>query len=130
MSEQHARNTARVLNEINPDFVRSRRFVPRKATPLFEDWKKGEFQILSPHEELREIQTMIKHLDITGRVRFDHYMNPAYRMGSGYVWLFKQHYEGYKFPEEKSEVLAIIKNGLGIDESLYKWAKDLVEMPL
>ncbi|KPV61913.1 MAG: Radical SAM superfamily protein [Candidatus Bathyarchaeota archaeon BA2] len=130
MSEQHARNTARVLNEINPDFVRSRRFVPRKATSLFEEWRKGEFQLLSPHEELREIQTMIENLEITGKVCFDHFINPAYRMGSDYVWLFKQDYDGYKFPEEKPKVLDLIKYGLGIDESLFTRAEDLVELSL
>jgi len=130
MSEQHARNTARVLNAINPDFVRSRRFVPRKATPLFESWKKGDFQLLSPHEELREIGMMVENLDFTSRVCFDHFINPAYRMGSGYVWLFKQDYDGYKFPEEKSKVLDLIKYGLEIDESLYTRAEDLVEMSL
>jgi radical SAM superfamily enzyme YgiQ (UPF0313 family) len=130
MSEQHARNTARVLNAINPDFVRSRRFVPRKATPLYEEWKEGRFQLLSPHEELREIQMMIEHLGITGRVCFDHYINPAYRAGSGYVWLFKQDYDGYKFPEEKPKVLDLMKYGLEIDESLYTRAEDLVEMSL
>ena len=130
MSEQHARNTARVLNAINPDFVRSRRFVPRKATPLFEEWKKGKFQLLSPHEELREIGMMIQNLDITGKVCFDHYINPAYRVGSGYVWLFKQDYDGYKFPEEKPKFLELVKQGLEIDESLYMRAEDLVEMSL
>jgi len=130
MSEQHAMNTARVLNEINPDFVRSRRFVPRKATPLFEEWKKGEFQLLSPHEELREIGMMVENLDITGKVCFDHFINPAYKVGSGYVWLFKQDYDGYKFPEEKPKVLELVKQGLEIDESLYIHAKDLVEMSL
>jgi len=129
-SEQHARNTARVLNEINPDFVRSRRFVPRKATPLFEEWKKGEFQLLSPHEELREIGMMIENLDITGRVCFDHFINPAHRVESGYVWLFKQDYDGYKFPEERAKVLELVKQGLEIDESLYVRAEDLVEMSL
>jgi len=129
-SEQHTRNTARVLNEINPDFVRSRRFVPRKATPLFEEWKKGEFQLLSPHEELREIGIMIENLDITGRVCFDHFINPAHRVGSGYVWLFKQDYSGYKFPEERAKVLELVKQGLEIDESLYMRAEDLVEMSL
>jgi radical SAM superfamily enzyme YgiQ (UPF0313 family) len=129
-SEQHARNTARVLNAINPDFVRSRRFVPRKATPLFEEWEKDEFQLLSPHEELKEIGMMVENLDITGKVCFDHFINPAYRVGSGYVWLFKQDYDGYKFPEEKIKVLELIKQGLGIDESLYMRAEDLVEMSL
>ena len=28
MSEQHAKNTARVLNDINPDYIRLRPFVP------------------------------------------------------------------------------------------------------
>jgi len=129
-SKQHARNTARVLNAINPGFVRSRRFVPRKATPLFEEWKKGEFQLLSPHEELREIGIMVENLDITGRVCFDHFINPAYRVGSGYVWLFKQDYDGYKFPEEKPKVLELVKQGLEIDEPLYMRAEDLVEMSL
>ena len=130
MSEQHARSTTRVLNEINPDFIRSRKFVPRKATPLFEEWKKGEFQLLSPHEELREIGMMIESLDITGKVCFDHFINPAYKVGSSYVWLFKQDYDGYKFPDEKPRVLELVTQGLEIDESLYIRAEDLVEMSL
>ena len=130
MSEQHARSTTRVLNEINPDFIRSRKFVPRKATPLFEEWKKGEFQLLSPHEELREIGMMIESLDITGKVCFDHFINPAYKVGSSYVWLFKQDYGGYKFPDEKPRVLELVTQGLEIDESLYIRAEDLVEMSL
>ncbi len=32
---QHAQNTARVLNEINPHFIRSRPFVPKYNTPMF-----------------------------------------------------------------------------------------------
>jgi radical SAM superfamily enzyme YgiQ (UPF0313 family) len=130
MTEQHARNTARVLNQINPDFVRSRRFVPRKATPLYEEWKKGEFKLLSSHEDLREIQMMIENLEITGNVCFDHFVNPAYMVGSSYVWLFKQDYDGYKFPEEKPKVLNSIKHGLEIDESLYIRVEDLVELSL
>ncbi len=129
MSGQHAINTARVLNAINPDFVRSRRFVPRRATPLFEEWKKSEFRLLSPHEELKEIKLMIENLEITGKVCFDHFTNPAYRVEVGYVWLFRQDYTGYKFPEEKPTVLKLVKQGLEIDESLFIHAKDLVEIP-
>jgi radical SAM superfamily enzyme YgiQ (UPF0313 family) len=129
-SEQHALNTARVLNAINPDFVRSRRFVPRKATPLFEEWKEGEFHLLSPHEELREIGMMIENLDITGRVCFDHFMNPAYKVESGYVWLFKQDYDGYKFQEEKPTVARLVEQGLDIDESLFIRAEALVKKSL
>lgn len=127
MSQQNAENTARVLNEINPDYVRIRRYVPRKASPLLEEWKKGEFQLLSPHEELEEMRIMIKNLDVTSRVCFDHYINPAYKVGSEYVWLFKQDHDGYKFPAEKAEVLKVIDSGLKIDESLYVRAEELIE---
>jgi radical SAM superfamily enzyme YgiQ (UPF0313 family) len=129
-SEQHAKNTAKVLNAINPDFVRSRRFVPRKGTPLFDEWKKREFQLLSPYELLREIEMMIKSLNITGRICFDHFSNPAFRSESGYIWLFKQDYDGYKLPEEKSKILKIIEKGLEISESIYMTAEDLVDVSL
>jgi radical SAM superfamily enzyme YgiQ (UPF0313 family) len=130
MSEQHARNTATVLNAINPEFVRSRKFVPREGTPLCEEWKKGQFQLLSPHEELREIQMMIENLDITGRVCFDHFINPAYKVDAQRVWLFKQDYNGYKLPEEKPKILHRIKYGLEINESFFIRAEDLVKKSL
>ncbi|MEM3641117.1 MAG: radical SAM protein [Candidatus Bathyarchaeia archaeon] len=130
MSKNHAINTANVLNMINPDFVRSRKFIPRKGTPMYEEWKNGRIQLLSPHEELKEIQMMIEHLEITGRVCFDHYINPAYKTGHDRVWVFKQDYSGYKFPEEKFKVLKLIEYALEIDESLYVRAEDLIEMPL
>lgn len=43
-SEQHALNTARVLNEIDPDFIRLRPFVPGPGMPLYEEYTKGNFQ--------------------------------------------------------------------------------------
>ncbi|MEM2214653.1 MAG: radical SAM protein [Candidatus Nezhaarchaeales archaeon] len=129
MSRQHALNTAKVLSKINPDFVRTRRFIPRKGTPLYEEWKSGNFQLLSPHEELREIGTMVEGLKITGRLCFDHFINPAYKTVVGIVWLFKQDYDGYKLPEEKARILEIINNGLKIDESLYVRAEELSELP-
>ena len=126
-SDKNAENTARVLNEINPDYVRIRRYVPRAGSPLLEEWKNGAFQLLSPHEELREIQMMIKDLDVTSRVCFDHYIDPAYRIGSRLLWIFKQDHDGYKFPEEKAAVLSLAEEGLKIDESLYVRAEELTE---
>lgn len=130
MSEQHAKHTALVLNKINPDFVRSRPFVPRKGTPMFEEWRKGEFKVLTPHEELHEIQKVIAHLNIQGAVCFDHFVNPLYKLGTRYVHLFKVDFEGYKFPEEKPKVLELVKDGLEIDEKSYVHIKDLIDRPL
>jgi radical SAM superfamily enzyme YgiQ (UPF0313 family) len=126
-SEQHAKNTARVLNEINPHYIRLRPFVPRPNTPLFDEYEKGDFQISSPHERLRESKMMIEALTVTSHVCFDHMMN-GWRKESGEL-LFKQDYEGYKFPEEKGRVLELIKEGLRVSESLHIDAKDMVALP-
>ena len=127
-SEQHARNTARVLNQINPNYIRLRPFVPRPDTPLFDEYQEGSFQLSSPHERLRELRTMIEGLSVTSRVCFDHFMN-SWRKESGEV-LFNQDYEGYKFPEEKQKVLELIEEGLRVKESAHIHARDLMTMPL
>ncbi len=124
MWRQHAENTARALNEINPHFIRMRPFTPGKNSPLYNSFKSGEFELTSPHERLLEIGLLIKNLDITGRVCFDHAYNPLYRSGDYYVPLMAQDYEGYKFPEQKETVLELINKGLSMDESLLLDAKN------
>jgi hypothetical protein len=126
-SEQHAKNTARVLNEINPHYIRLRPFVPRPNTPLFDEYQGGKLYITSPYERLRELKSLIEALTVTSRVCFDHMMN-AWRKESGEL-LFTQDYEGYQFPEEKGRVLELIEEGLRVSESLHIDAKDMVTMP-
>ncbi|MDY6854613.1 MAG: radical SAM protein [Thermodesulfobacteriota bacterium] len=129
MLEQHAKNTARVLSEINPDFIRSRPFTPIPGTPLFDEYTNGELELLSPYECLKEMEIFIKDLDVTSRVCFDHFRNPAYRTGSGHLYhLFKQDYDGYKFPEEKGVVLNLIKEGLSVDEGRYLQQQDYIRL--
>ena len=129
-SDQHARNTARVLNEINPDFIRLRPFVPGPGMPLYEDYSKGVFKLSSPHERLQEIKILVKNLNVTSRLCFDHFLNSWYRDRSRRYTLFKQDYEGYKFPEEKNKVLELIEEGLKIDESVHIHVKDIIGMTL
>jgi radical SAM superfamily enzyme YgiQ (UPF0313 family) len=126
-SEQHARNTARVLNQIDPDYIRLRPCVPRPGTPLYDEYQRGDFQLSSAHERLAELRTMIADLSVTSRLCFDHFVN-SWRNESGGL-LFKQDYEGYKFPEEKEKVLELIEEGLRVKESLHIDPKDLVHMP-
>jgi radical SAM superfamily enzyme YgiQ (UPF0313 family) len=121
---QHAENTARVLNEINPHYIRSRPFVPRQGTEIFDDYEQGRLHISSPHERLQELQVMIEGLNVTSRICFDHNMNTWANRQSGL--LFHQDYEGYKFPEEKSLVLDLICEGLSIDEKRHVHVKDLI----
>ncbi|MDD5093987.1 MAG: radical SAM protein [Dehalococcoidia bacterium] len=127
-SDQHARNTARVLNEINPDYIRLRPFIPGINTPMFRDYERGDFQLTSPHERLREIRLMVESLTVTSRLCFDHMMNGWRKESGGH--LFKQDYEGYKLPEEKARVLELIEEGLRVKESKHVDAKDLVGMQM
>jgi radical SAM superfamily enzyme YgiQ (UPF0313 family) len=128
MSDQHARNTARVLNEIDPDFIRMRPFVVGQTTPLYDDYQSGALQLSSPHERLRELRTLIQNLNVTSRVCFDHFLNAWYQEPSRHRTLFTQDYNGYKFPEEKEAVLELIEEGLRLDESLHMHVKDMVEL--
>jgi len=127
LSEQNAKGTAQVLNEINPDYVRIRRYVPREGSPLFDEWKNGSFQLLSPHEELRELWALVQDLKVTSKVCFDHYINPSLWTDSEHVWLFRQDHDGYKFPEEKGDVLSLIEKGLSIDQAHHIRAEQLTE---
>ena len=121
---QHAENTAHVLTAINPNYIRSRPFIPRRGTPIFEDYEQGRWTLTSPHERLAELQVMIAGLDVTSRLCFDHQMNSWTNRRGGL--LFHQDYEGYKFPEEKAHVLELIKEGLSLNESRHIDAKDLI----
>lgn len=128
LSDQHARNTARVLNEINPDFIRMRPFVVAPPLPLYEDFENGTLKLSSPHERLRELRTLIENLDVTSRVCFDHFLNGWFVDSNRRIPLFTQDYNGYKFPEEKQKVLDLIEEGLKIDESFHIHAKELVSL--
>ncbi|MGD2272300.1 MAG: radical SAM protein [Desulfobacterales bacterium] len=110
MSQKHAKNTARVLNEINPHYIRSRPFFPLPGTPLYDAMGKNEFQMLSAEEQLLELQWMMEELEVTSKVCFDHAGN-YWRNRHGDL-LFTHSYEGYKFPEEKATVLDLIAQGL------------------
>jgi hypothetical protein len=114
MWQGHAKNTARVLNTINPDYIRSRPFYPAPGSPLFEAYNKGEFQLLTPREQLIELKLMMEELHAASRVCFDHAANCWIGPDGGL--LFSQSYEGYRFPDEKPMVLQLIEEGIRVQK--------------
>lgn len=121
---RHAENTARVLTAINPHYIRSRPFVPRMGTPIYEEYERGDLHLSSPHERLEELELMVQNLDVTSRICFDHAMNSWLDRRGGL--LFRQDYEGYKFPEEKPLVLERIREGLDASESMHTHVRDVI----
>jgi len=119
MSAQHAQNTARVLNEVNPHYIRSRPFRPIPGTPMSEQVRAGKVTPLTPKEQLLELKLMISALDVTSKVCFDHVGNHWRTPGGDLV--FTHEYEGYKFPDDKDKVLERIEQGLSFGEKSHRF---------
>jgi radical SAM superfamily enzyme YgiQ (UPF0313 family) len=106
LTENHARETARALNEMAPDVVRLRTFVPKINTTLLEDVKAGRFKMLSPHEVLAETLALLQGIEVPTRVVSDHYTNYLEVAGS--------------LPRDKEAMLRGLEQALKRDESSFR----------
>jgi histone acetyltransferase (RNA polymerase elongator complex component) len=107
-SKEHAEETARVINEINPDFVRLRTFHAVPGTDLFEMVQRGEFNPIGDEEILREIRRFIECLHgIETTIVSDHILNLLEELNG-------------KLPEDQEHLLEIIDRyfSLSDDERL------------
>jgi radical SAM superfamily enzyme YgiQ (UPF0313 family) len=64
-SEEHALETAGILNQIDPQFGGALTLTLNPGTPLYEDWKRGEFHPISPFRSLEELETIIENSNFT-----------------------------------------------------------------
>lgn len=74
--QENAEETAYVVNQINPDFVRLRTFVLPLASEMYQMKQAGEFTELTDIEKLREIRLLIEKTeapDVT--IVSDHIVN-------------------------------------------------------
>lgn len=63
-SKEHAIESAKVLNHMQPDYVGLLTLLLEEGTELYEDVEGGKFQILSPTEILLETKTLIENLEV------------------------------------------------------------------
>ena len=63
MSEEHATETARLLNLIRPHFIRVRTFAMHPQSPMQKMVREGTFVPLAEDEIVSEIRLLINHLD-------------------------------------------------------------------
>ncbi|MFX1238799.1 MAG: radical SAM protein, partial [Promethearchaeota archaeon] len=61
-SEEHAVETARVINELEPDFVRLRTLEIFPNTPLASKVERGEFQELTEEEIVKEERLLVENI--------------------------------------------------------------------
>jgi radical SAM superfamily enzyme YgiQ (UPF0313 family) len=80
--EEHARDSAQVLNEVNPDFIRLRTFMPIAGTALADDYLAGSFKLMNAWQVIAEIKLFIENLrDINSLLLTDHWSNFIYLRG-------------------------------------------------
>lgn len=104
---EHARESARVLSAISPEFIRLRTFVPLPSTPIYEDFLEGRFQLLSPHQALEEIRILLHHTNADGS------------------WVVSDHISNYwnitgQLPHDKEAMLAEIDRAVTIPEDHFR----------
>jgi biotin synthase-like enzyme len=93
---EHAVESARVLNQIDPDFIRLRTLYVRKNMPLYQKVEKGEFARPPDDQIVSEIRLFLETLDgIHSTVVSDHILN------------LLEEVQG-KLPGEKEKMLALI----------------------
>lgn len=106
LSEPHADATANVLNQISPDFIRLRTFVPKINTPMLDEVESGKFKMLGPHGILEETERLVRQLDVTSYLASDHYTN--------YIDIHG------RLPESQNQIIEQIKAAHRLPESHFR----------
>jgi radical SAM superfamily enzyme len=97
MWREHAKETAKALNQINPHFIRLRSLRVPSRVPLYQKLKDGSFTMQTDDMLAGEIQLFISTLDgITSTVTSDHIMNLLEEVSG-------------KLPEDKEKMLEVIR---------------------
>lgn len=78
LTEENAVETAKVINEVDPDFVRIRTFVLRTGSLMDELRQTSNYVECTDIEKLLEIRNLLVHIDqtrVTGKIASDHIIN-------------------------------------------------------
>jgi radical SAM superfamily enzyme YgiQ (UPF0313 family) len=98
MWEEHAVETANVLNQINPRFIRLRSLRVPQRVPLYQKLVEGSFTMQTDDMLAEEIKVFIETLDgITSTVTSDHIMNLLEEVSG-------------RLPEDKEKMLKVIRD--------------------
>lgn len=106
--KQHAIESARICNEVNPNFIRLRTLVVQHGSLLEGKMNEGLYDPTSPFEKLIEVKTFLENLDVNEcELASDHFSN--------YIWVGKNIiYRGIYglLPSDKKDILDILNQTL------------------
>ena len=75
LSKDHAKETASLLNKVTPDYTGALTLMVVEGTPLYSQYKKGEFTLLTPGETLQEMYWLIESISCRTIFRSNHASN-------------------------------------------------------
>jgi radical SAM superfamily enzyme YgiQ (UPF0313 family) len=107
-SREHALATAKILTELDPEFVGALTLTLVPGTPIYEKCRRGEFSMISPMGSLQELKIIIENSTFTN------------------CFFSSMHASNYlsvrgKLPQDKAEILEQLEGVLSShDESLLK----------
>ncbi len=101
-SMEHVVESARVVNEMNPDYIGLLTLLVEEGTEFYDDVLNGKFKLLTPKEVLLETREFVKRLNVDNCIfRSNH--------ASNYVAL------GGTLNKDKNLILAQIEEGLKME---------------
>ena len=99
----HAQETAKVLNNIDPDYVGALTLMTPPGTRIFEMVKSGKFVPMKPMDILKELRLLIENLNLSSCIfRTNH--------ASNYLAL------GGLLPDDKDRILSTIDHVIASDD--------------
>lgn len=76
LTEEHAIETAAVASAINPTYLSTLTLMVVENTPLYGQIQRGEFKLLTPIQDLKEIKLMLEKVSLTNCIyRSNHASN-------------------------------------------------------
>ncbi|HAA08466.1 MAG: radical SAM protein [Syntrophomonadaceae bacterium] len=103
---EHAKNTAKILNDMNPEYIGALTLMVVPRTELFRRMERGEFELPGPFEILDEMRIMIENLEVEGsEFRSNHASNYLPIKG--------------RLPDDKQAILDLINDIIAKNDRRY-----------
>jgi radical SAM superfamily enzyme YgiQ (UPF0313 family) len=103
---EHAKNTAKILNEMQPEYIGALTLMLVPKTELYRRMERGEFELPGPFEILDEMLIMMENLELEGsEFRSNHASNYLPIKG--------------RLPDDKQEIIDLIKDIIAKNDRSY-----------
>ena len=95
LTQEHAKATAKVLSEMDPEFAAGLTLLLEEGAPMIDEIEAGRMTLLGPDEVMMELKTLVEGLELSDCIFRTNHASNYYPIGG-------------KLPEDKERILAQI----------------------